>query len=194
MGYSSDRCFESGMIHISLAYNPSHLEAIYPVTLGSVKARQDTGEPHPFQRVCGIAIHGDAAVAGQGVVAECFGLSGLAGHRTGGTIHVVVNNQIGFTTAPHFSRSSPYPTDIALMVEAPIFHVNGDNPEAVVHAAKVATEFRQKFHKDVVIDIFCYRRFGHNEGDEPMFTNPLMYNKIKKQKTSLALYLSLIHI
>jgi 2-oxoglutarate dehydrogenase E1 component len=112
----------------------------------------------------------------------------LVGHRTGGTIHVVVNNQIGFTTAPHFSRSSPYPTDIALMVEAPIFHVNGDDPEAVVHAAKVATEFRQKFQKDVVIDIFCYRRFGHNEGDEPMFTNPLMYNQIKRQKTTLSLY------
>jgi 2-oxoglutarate dehydrogenase E1 component len=133
-------------------------------------------------------LHGDAAFAGQGVVAECFGLSGLVGHRTGGTIHVVVNNQIGFTTAPHFSRSSPYPTDIALMVEAPIFHVNGDDPEAVVHAAKVATEFRQKFQKDVVIDIFCYRRFGHNEGDEPMFTNPLMYNQIKRQKTTLSLY------
>jgi 2-oxoglutarate dehydrogenase E1 component len=133
-------------------------------------------------------LHGDAAFAGQGVVAEGFGLSGLKGHRTGGTMHIVVNNQIGFTTAPHFSRSSPYPTDIALMVEAPIFHVNGDDPEAVVHAARVATEFRQKFHKDVVIDIICYRRFGHNEGDEPMFTNPLMYKKIKQQKTTLALY------
>ena len=133
-------------------------------------------------------LHGDAAFAGQGVVAECFGLSGLKGHKTGGTMHIVVNNQIGFTTAPHFSRSSPYPTDIALMVEAPIFHVNGDDPEAVVHAAKVATEFRQKFHKDVVIDVICYRRFGHNEGDEPMFTNPLMYKKIKQQKTTLALY------
>jgi 2-oxoglutarate dehydrogenase E1 component len=121
-------------------------------------------------------------------VAEGFGLSGLRGHRTGGTIHFIVNNQIGFTTAPHFSRSSPYPTDIALMVEAPIFHVNGDDPEAVVHAAKVATEFRQKFGKDVVIDMFCYRRFGHNEGDEPMFTNPIMYKKIKTQKTTLQLY------
>ncbi|MGH1426284.1 MAG: 2-oxoglutarate dehydrogenase E1 component, partial [Pseudooceanicola sp.] len=133
-------------------------------------------------------LHGDAAFAGQGVVAECFGLSGLVGHRTGGTIHIVVNNQIGFTTAPHFSRSSPYPTDNALVVEAPIFHVNGDDPEAVVHAAKVATEFRQKFHKDVVIDIFCYRRFGHNEGDEPMFTNPIMYKRIKGHKTTLSLY------
>jgi 2-oxoglutarate dehydrogenase E1 component len=135
-----------------------------------------------------ILLHGDAAFAGQGVVAECFGLSGLKGHRTGGTIHIIVNNQIGFTTAPSFSRSSPYPTDIALMVEAPIFHVNGDDPEAVVHAARVAIEFRQKFHKDVVLDIFCYRRFGHNEGDEPMFTNPAMYTRIKKQKTTLQLY------
>uniref|UniRef100_UPI002617CBF0 2-oxoglutarate dehydrogenase E1 component n=1 Tax=uncultured Lentibacter sp. TaxID=1659309 RepID=UPI002617CBF0 len=140
------------------------------------------------KQVMGVLLHGDAAFAGQGVVAEGFGLSGLKGHRTGGTMHIVVNNQIGFTTAPHFSRSSPYPTDIALMVEAPIFHVNGDDPEAVVHAAKVATEFRQKFGKDVVLDIFCYRRFGHNEGDEPMFTNPLMYKKIKKQKTTLSLY------
>ena len=134
-----------------------------------------------------ILLHGDAAFAGQGVVAECFALSGLRGHKAGGTMHIVVNNQIGFTTAPHFSRSSPYPTDNALVVEAPIFHVNGDDPEAVVHAAKVATEFRQKFRKDVVIDIFCYRRFGHNEGDEPMFTNPVMYKKIKKHKTTLSL-------
>ena len=135
-----------------------------------------------------ILLHGDAAFAGQGVVAECFGLSGLKGHRTGGTIHIVVNNQIGFTTAPQYSRSSPYPTDIALMVEAPIFHVNGDDPEAVVHAARVATEFRQQFNKDVVIDMFCYRRFGHNEGDEPMFTQPLMYKAIKGHKTTLQLY------
>ena len=153
-----------------------------------MRAKQDQIGDADRTQVLPLLLHGDAAFAGQGVVAECFGLSGLVGHRTGGTIHVVVNNQIGFTTAPHFSRSSPYPTDIALMVEAPIFHVNGDDPEAVVHAAKVATEFRQKFQKDVVIDIFCYRRFGHNEGDEPMFTNPLMYNQIKRQKTTLSLY------
>jgi 2-oxoglutarate dehydrogenase E1 component len=135
-----------------------------------------------------LLLHGDAAFAGQGVVAECFQMGGIRGHRTGGTMHIVVNNQIGFTTAPHFSRSSPYPTDIALMVEAPIFHVNGDDPEAVVHAARVATEFRQKFAKDVVLDIICYRRFGHNEGDEPMFTNPVMYKRIKGHKTTLTLY------
>ena len=188
LGASSDREFDGNNVHLSLTANPSHLEAVNPVVIGKVRAKQDQNGDADRTQVLPLLLHGDAAFAGQGVVAECFGLSGLVGHRTGGTIHVVVNNQIGFTTAPHFSRSSPYPTDIALMVEAPIFHVNGDDPEAVVHAAKVATEFRQKFQKDVVIDIFCYRRFGHNEGDEPMFTNPLMYNQIKRQKTTLSLY------
>ncbi len=188
LGASSDREFDGNTVHLSLTANPSHLEAVNPVVLGKVRAKQDQKKDSDRTRVMGILLHGDAAFAGQGVVAEGFGLSGLRGHKTGGTMHIVVNNQIGFTTAPHFSRSSPYPTDIALMVEAPIFHVNGDDPEAVVHAAKVATEFRQKFHKDVVIDIFCYRRFGHNEGDEPMFTNPIMYKKIKTHKTTLSLY------
>ena len=188
LGASSDRDFDGNNVHLSLTANPSHLEAVNPVVIGKVRAKQDQIGDADRTQVLPLLLHGDAAFAGQGVVAECFGLSGLVGHRTGGTIHVVVNNQIGFTTAPHFSRSSPYPTDIALMVEAPIFHVNGDDPEAVVHAAKVATEFRQKFQKDVVIDIFCYRRFGHNEGDEQMFTNPLMYNQIKRQKTTLSLY------
>ncbi len=188
LGASSDREFDGNNVHLSLTANPSHLEAVNPVVIGKVRAKQDQIGDADRTQVLPLLLHGDAAFAGQGVVAECFGISGLVGHRTGGTIHVVVNNQIGFTTAPHFSRSSPYPTDIALMVEAPIFHVNGDDPEAVVHAAKVATEFRQKFQKDVVIDIFCYRRFGHNEGDEPMFTNPLMYNQIKRQKTTLSLY------
>ncbi|MCE6968852.1 2-oxoglutarate dehydrogenase E1 component [Cereibacter sphaeroides] len=188
LGASSDREFDGNTVHLSLTANPSHLEAVNPVVLGKVRAKQEQMGDKARSQVLPILLHGDAAFAGQGVVAECFGLSGLVGHRTGGTIHIVVNNQIGFTTAPSFSRSSPYPTDIALMVEAPIFHVNGDDPEAVVHAAKVATEFRQKFHKDVVIDIFCYRRFGHNEGDEPMFTNPAMYTSIKKHKTTLQLY------
>ncbi|MGR3662239.1 MAG: 2-oxoglutarate dehydrogenase E1 component [Paracoccaceae bacterium] len=188
LGASSDREFDGNTVHLSLTANPSHLEAVNPVVIGKVRAKQDQLHDKERSQVMPILLHGDAAFAGQGVVAECFGLSGLVGHKTGGTIHIVVNNQIGFTTAPKFSRSSPYPTDIALMVEAPIFHVNGDDPEAVVHAAKVATEYRQKFHKDVVIDIFCYRRFGHNEGDEPMFTNPLMYKRIKKQKTTLQLY------
>ncbi|NVO26584.1 2-oxoglutarate dehydrogenase E1 component [Donghicola sp. C2-DW-16] len=188
LGASSDREFDGNSVHLSLTANPSHLEAVNPVVLGKVRAKQEQLGDKARTQVLPILLHGDAAFAGQGVVAECFGLSGLVGHRTGGTMHIVVNNQIGFTTAPHFSRSSPYPTDIALMVEAPIFHVNGDDPEAVVHAAKVATEFRQKFHKDVVLDIFCYRRFGHNEGDEPMFTNPQMYKQIKSHKTTLSLY------
>ncbi|MEM9584559.1 MAG: 2-oxoglutarate dehydrogenase E1 component [Pseudomonadota bacterium] len=188
LGASSDREFDGNPVHLSLTANPSHLEAVNPVVLGKARAKQDQLNDETRTKVMPILLHGDAAFAGQGVVAEGFGLSGLKGHKTGGTMHIVVNNQIGFTTAPHFSRSSPYPTDIALMVEAPIFHVNGDDPEAVVHAAKVATEFRQKFNKDVVLDIICYRRFGHNEGDEPMFTNPLMYKKIKTQKTTLTLY------
>jgi 2-oxoglutarate dehydrogenase E1 component len=188
LGASSDREFDGNEVHLSLTANPSHLEAVNPVVLGKVRAKQAQINDTDRSKVLPVLLHGDAAFAGQGVVAECFALSGLVGHKTGGTIHIVVNNQIGFTTAPHFSRSSPYPTDNALVVEAPIFHVNGDDPEAVVHAAKVATEFRQMFHKDVVLDIICYRRFGHNEGDEPMFTNPIMYNKIKKQKTTLSLY------
>ena len=188
LGASSDREFDGNTVHLSLTANPSHLEAVDPVVLGKVRAKQAQSGDVNRTKVLPILLHGDAAFAGQGVVAECFGLSGLKGHRTGGTIHIVVNNQIGFTTAPQYSRSSPYPTDIALMVEAPIFHVNGDDPEAVVHAARVATEFRQQFNKDVVIDIFCYRRFGHNEGDEPMFTQPLMYNAIKGHKTTLQIY------
>ena len=188
LGASHDREFDGNVVHLSLTANPSHLEAVNPVVLGKARAKQDQLKDGDRTAVLPVLLHGDAAFAGQGVVAECFQLSGIRGHRTGGTIHIVVNNQIGFTTAPHFSRSSPYPTDLALMVEAPIFHVNGDDPEAVVHAAKVAIEFRQKFRKDVVIDIFCYRRFGHNEGDEPMFTNPVMYKRIKTHKTTLSLY------
>ena len=188
LGASSDREFDGNNVHLSLTANPSHLEAVNPVVLGKARAKQDQKNDTERTSVLPILLHGDAAFAGQGVVAEGFGLSGLKGHKTGGTMHIVVNNQIGFTTAPRFSRSSPYPTDIALMVEAPIFHVNGDDPEAVVHAARLATEYRQKFKKDVVLDIICYRRFGHNEGDEPMFTNPVMYKKIKAQKTTLTLY------
>ncbi len=188
LGASSDREFDGNKVHLSLTANPSHLEAVNPVVLGKSRAKQDQWHDTDRTKVLPVLLHGDAAFAGQGVVAECFQLSGIRGHRTGGTIHIVVNNQIGFTTAPHFSRTSPYPTDIALMVEAPIFHVNGDDPEAAVHAARVATEFRQKFHKDVVIDLFCYRRFGHNEGDEPMFTNPIMYKRVKKHPTTLTLY------
>ncbi len=188
LGASSDRAFDDNNVHLSLTANPSHLEAVNPVVLGKARAKQKQFGDTEREQVIPVLLHGDAAFAGQGVVAECLGLSGLAGHRTGGAIHIIVNNQIGFTTAPRFSRSSPYPSDIAMMVEAPIFHVNGDDPEAVVHAAKVATEYRQKFHKDVVIDMFCYRRYGHNEGDEPMFTQPLMYKTIKQHPPVTKLY------
>ena len=140
------------------------------------------------RQVVPILIHGDAAFAGQGVVAECFAMSGLPGHNTGGTIHIIINNQIGFTTSPKFARSSPYPSDLAKMVDAPILHVNGDDPEAVVHCARIAMEFRQKFNRDVVLDMICYRRFGHNEGDEPSFTQPVMYKNIKKHETALNIY------
>ncbi len=192
LGSSSDRAFDGNNVHLSLTANPSHLEAVNPVVLGKARAKQFHDQQEdpdaPRTKVLPLLLHGDAAFAGQGIVAECFGLSGLTGHRTGGTIHFIVNNQIGFTTSPRFSRSSPYPTDVAKMVEAPIFHVNGDDPEAVVFAAKVATEYRQRFAKDVVVDIFCYRRFGHNEGDDPTFTQPLMYKIIKDQPTTREIY------
>ena len=188
LGASSDREFDGHTVHLSLTANPSHLEIVDPVVLGKVRAKQDQLGDTDRTKALGLLLHGDAAFAGQGVVAECFGLSGLKGHRTGGSIHVIVNNQIGFTTNPHFSRSSPYPSDVAKMIEAPIFHVNGDDPEAVVYAAKIATEFRQRFHKPVVIDMFCYRRFGHNEGDEPSFTQPKMYKVIKEHPSTLEVY------
>ncbi|MEP0068043.1 2-oxoglutarate dehydrogenase E1 component [Pyruvatibacter sp.] len=188
LGTSSDREFDGNKVHLSLTANPSHLEAVNPVVLGKARAKQDMQHGRDRTKVMPILLHGDAAFAGQGIVAECFGLSQLKGGRNGGTIHFIVNNQIGFTTSPRFSRSSPYPSDVAKMVQAPIFHVNGDDPEAVVHVAKIATEYRQQFGADVVIDMFCYRRFGHNEGDEPMFTQPLMYKTIKKQPTTLQIY------
>jgi len=192
LGSSSTREFDGNSVHLSLTANPSHLEAVDPVVLGKARAKMSkyqvqTGEPSSH-KVLPLLLHGDAAFAGQGIVAECLGLSGLRGHRTGGAIHFIVNNQIGFTTDPRDSRSSPYPSDVALMVQAPIFHVNGDDPEAVVFAAKVATEYRQKFGKDVVIDMFCYRRFGHNEGDDPSFTQPIMYKAISGHPTTRELY------
>ncbi len=190
LGASSDREFDENKVHLSLTANPSHLEIVDPVVLGKVRAKQDQHAAKGGDRrtVMPLLIHGDAAFAGQGVVAECFGLSGLKGHRTGGSLHFIINNQIGFTTYPRYSRSSPYPSDVAKMVEAPILHVNGDDPEAVVFAARVATEFRQQFQKPVVIDMWCYRRFGHNEGDEPGFTQPLMYKRIRAHRTTLDLY------
>ena len=188
MGASADRDFDDAGVHLSLAPNPSHLEIVDPVVVGRVRAKQQQRGDHDRTQVLGILLHGDAAFAGQGVVAETFAFSALRGYRTGGTIHIIINNQIGFTTSPSFSRSSPYPTDVAKMVMAPIFHVNGDDPEAVVHVARIATEFRQAFGTDAVIDMFCYRRFGHNEGDEPAFTQPLMYNAIGAHPSTRDLY------
>ena len=188
LGASSNREFDGNSVHVSLTDNPSHLEAVNPVVLGQVRAKQFFHQDKDRKQVIPILIHGDAAFAGQGVVAECFAMSGLKGHNTGGTIHIIVNNQIGFTTSPRFARSSPYPSDLGKIVEAPILHCNGDDPEAVVHCAKIAIEFRQKFKKDFVIDLICYRRFGHNEGDEPTFTQPLMYEKIKSHPTTLNIY------
>jgi 2-oxoglutarate dehydrogenase E1 component len=179
LGTSADREFDDRLVHLSLTANPSHLEAVNTVVLGKVRAKQRQYGDTEHHKVMGILIHGDAAFAGQGMVAETFDLSQLKGYRTGGTIHFVINNQIGFTTSPSFSRSSPYCSDVAKMVQAPIFHVNGDDPEACVHVARIATEFRQRFGKDVVIDLFCYRRHGHNEADEPSFTQPRMYARIK---------------
>ncbi|MDA7832435.1 2-oxoglutarate dehydrogenase E1 component [Candidatus Pelagibacter sp.] len=188
LGASSDREFDGNSIHVGLTDNPSHLEAVNPVVLGQTRGKQFFHEDKERNKVLPILIHGDAAFAGQGVVAECFAMSGLPGHNTGGTIHFIVNNQIGFTTSPRFARSSPYPSDVAKMVDAPILHVNGDDPEAVVYATRIATEFRLKFSRDVVVDIICYRRFGHNEGDEPSFTQPLMYKKIRSHPTPVEVY------
>ena len=188
LGASSDREFDGNSVHVSLTDNPSHLEAVNPVVLGQTRAKQFFHKDRERNKVIPILIHGDAAFAGQGVVAECFAMSGLPGHNTGGTIHIIVNNQIGFTTSPRFARSSPYPSDVAKMVEAPILHVNGDDPEAVVYATRIATEFRLKFNRDVVVDLICYRRFGHNEGDEPSFTQPLMYKKIRSHPSVYKIY------
>jgi 2-oxoglutarate dehydrogenase E1 component len=179
LGTSSDREFDGISVHLSLVPNPSHLEAVNPVVLGKVRAQQVARGDDQGAEVLPVLLHGDAAFAGQGIVAECFGFSGLPGYGTGGTIHFVINNQVGFTTSPQFARSSPYPSDIAKSVQAPILHVNGDDPEAVTFACKLAIEYRQTFKRDIVIDMWCYRRFGHNEGDEPSFTQPQMYAAIR---------------
>jgi 2-oxoglutarate dehydrogenase E1 component len=188
LGTSSDREFDGISVHLSLVPNPSHLEAVDPVVLGKVRAIQTARGDTQGTAVLPVLLHGDAAFAGQGVVAECFGFSGLPGYGTGGTIHFVINNQVGFTTSPAFARSSPYPSDIAKSVQAPILHVNGDDPEAVTFACKIAIEYRQKFNRDIVIDMWCYRRFGHNEGDEPSFTQPLMYAEIRKHPAISDIY------
>ena len=178
LGASADREFTEGNMHLSLTANPSHLECVNPVVLGKVRAKQAERGDEAREKVMGLLLHGDAAFAGQGIVPETLDMSQLRGYRTGGTIHLIVNNQIGFTTNPAASRSTPYPTDIAKGLQAPIFHVNGDDPIAVCRVADIAMHFRQKFKRDVVIDLFCYRRHGHNEGDEPMFTQPIMYKTI----------------
>lgn len=188
LGTSADREFDGKLVHLSLTANPSHLEAVNTVVQGKVRAKQQQLGDTERDKVMGVLLHGDAAFAGQGMVAETFDLSQLKGYRTGGTIHFVINNQIGFTTNPSYSRSSPYCSDVAKMVQAPIFHVNGDDPESCVHAARIATEFRQRFKKDAVIDLFCYRRHGHNEADEPAFTQPRMYNKIDKHPRVREIY------
>ncbi len=188
LGTSADREFDGRTVHLSLTANPSHLEAVNTVVLGKVRAKQDLRADKERQDTMALLLHGDAAFAGQGLVAETLDLSDLKGYRVGGTIHLIVNNQIGFTTSPTFSRSGPYCSEVAKIIQAPIFHVNGDDPEAVVHVARIAVEFRQQFKKDVVVDLFCYRRYGHNESDEPAFTQPLMYRRIAAHATTRAMY------
>jgi 2-oxoglutarate dehydrogenase E1 component len=189
LGASHDRDMDGGKkMHLSLSANPSHLEAVNPVVVGRVRAKQDQQNDEDRSKVMALTLHGDAAFAGQGSVPETLALSELRGYCTGGTVHVVVNNQIGFTTAPKFSRFTPYPTDVAKAVQAPIFHVNSEDPEAVVFCCRLATEFRQKFKRDSVVDLICYRKYGHNEGDEPMFTQPVMYNTIAKKASPATIY------
>ena len=188
LGTSSDREFDGIRVHLSLVPNPSHLEAVDPVVLGKVRAQQVARGDSEGDSVLPVLLHGDAAFAGQGIVGECLSFSGIPGYSTGGCLHFIINNQVGFTTSPQFGRSSPYPSDVAKGIQAPILHVNGDDPEAVTFACKLAIEYRQKFNRDIVIDMWCYRRFGHNEGDEPSFTQPLMYAKIRQHPPISALY------
>jgi len=188
LGTSSDREFDGIRVHLSLVPNPSHLEAVDPVVLGKTRAQQVAKGDSEGDTVLPVLLHGDAAFAGQGIVAECLGFSGIPGYSTGGCLHFIINNQVGFTTSPQFGRSSPYPSDVAKAIQAPILHVNGDDPEAVTFCCKLAIEYRQKFNRDIVIDMWCYRRFGHNEGDEPSFTQPLMYQEIRQHPPVSALY------
>jgi 2-oxoglutarate dehydrogenase E1 component len=187
-GYSNDRSFDGNMVHLSLTANPSHLEAVNPVVAGKVRAKQDQMKDTTHSQAMGILLHGDAAFCGQGIVAETLALSDLDAYKTGGTFHIVVNNQVGFTTSPSYGHKSPYPTDIAMMVQAPIFHINGDDPEAIVHASHISAEYRAEFKQDVVLDIWCYRKHGHNEGDEPRWTQPKMYKVIDEKPTTREVY------
>jgi 2-oxoglutarate dehydrogenase E1 component len=188
LGTSSDREFDGIQVHLSLVPNPSHLEAVNPVVLGKSRASMTLKGDKEGDSVLPMLLHGDAAFAGQGIVWECLGFSGLPGYGTGGCLHFVINNQVGFTTSPQYARSSPYPSDVAKGIQAPILHVNGDDPEAVTFCCKLAIEFRQAFNRDIVIDMWCYRRFGHNEGDEPSFTQPLMYAEIRQHPAISAIY------
>ena len=189
LGTSTDIDVAGHSVHLSLQPNPSHLEAVDPVVIGKVRARQDqAGDTQRRSSVMAILMHGDAAFAGQGLVYETLAMSQLIGYRTGGTVHLVVNNQIGFTTVPAHAYSGLYCTDVAKSIQAPILHVNGDDPEAVVFCARMAAEFRMRFATDIVLDIVCYRRHGHNETDEPAFTQPLMYRAINQMKTTRTLY------
>ncbi len=189
LGASHDRRMANGkMMHLSLTANPSHLEIVNPVVVGKVRAKQDQYADEERKKVMALTLHGDAAFAGQGSVPETLAMADLRGYRTGGTVHVIVNNQIGFTTAPKYSRFTPYPSDVAKMIQAPIFHTNGDDPEAVAFCARLAVEFRQQFQRDTVLDIICYRKYGHNEGDEPMFTQPIMYKTIAKKQLPAHIY------
>lgn len=188
LGFSSDKEFGGKEVHISLTANPSHLEAVNPVVMGKTRAKQDQHKDENRETAMALLLHGDAAFCGQGIVAECLALNDLDGYKIGGTFHIVVNNQVGFTTNPHEQHTSPYPTDVAMMIQAPIFHVNGEDPEAVVHAARIAEEYRHTFKKDVILDIWCYRKYGHNEGDEPRWTQPEMYRVIDKKPTPREIY------
>ncbi len=188
LGFSSDKDFGGKKIHLSLTPNPSHLETVNTVVNGKVRAKQDQRNDKDRAKVMGVLLHGDAAFCGQGVVMEALAMSELDGYTTGGTLHIVVNNQVGFTTNPESGHKSPYPTDVAMMIQAPIFHVNGDDPEAVVHAAQIAAEYRAKFKQDVILDLWCYRKHGHNEGDEPRWTQPVMYKAIDAKETPREIY------
>ncbi|HAD86800.1 MAG TPA: 2-oxoglutarate dehydrogenase E1 component, partial [Rhodospirillaceae bacterium] len=188
LGASADRVFDGKSVHLSLTANPSHLECVNTVCLGKTAAKQRQKNDSDMEKVMTILLHGDAAFMGQGIIQETLDLSNLIGYQTGGTIHIIINNQIGFTTNPKQHRATPYCSDAAKIVSAPIFHVNADDVEAVVHCARIATEYRQRFKKDVVIDMICYRRHGHNEGDEPMFTQPRMYKTIQVHPTTLNIY------
>src|SRR5262249_14165090 len=188
LGTSADREFDGRVVHLSLTANPSHLECVNTVVIGKVRAKQDQRKDRNREQVMGLLIHGDAAFAGQGLVPESLDLSELDGYKTGGTIHFIINNQIGFTTNPVASRSGPYCSDIAKGVQAPILHVNADDPEAVLFCAGLAMEFRQEFKRDVVIDMFCYRSYCHNDSNEQAFTEPLMYRKIASHPTTRAIY------